>query len=116
MDAGYNALNLAFKNALFVHSTIISVTEDWVMADAGLKTLSVDQDRPWLVEAPNAVFRISEEHCPIPREQFDAQIGDRVNFVPSHCCTTMNLHDYVYFVRNSKVIDKVIITGRGKSL
>lgn len=116
MDAAYDHLNLKFKHSLFVLSTVISVTETSVMTDAGRKTVSVDQEFPRILEAPGVQLRVSEEHITLPKDALDVHVGDRVRVIPGHCCTTMNLHDYVYFVRGEKVVDKVSITSRGKSI
>ena len=32
-----------------------------------------------------------------------------------HCCTTVNLFDAIYFVRDDRVVDRVPVTSRGKS-
>lgn len=39
--------------------------------------------------------------------------GDKVDFVPSHCCTTVNLYDYMYVVRDEIVEAIWPITARG---
>lgn len=115
MDAAYEHLNLKFVNSLFVLSSVISISDGFVMVDAGRKTVSVDQEMPRLMESPTTPIRVSEEHIIIPKNALNVKLGDRVYVVPGHCCTTMNLHDYIYFVRGDEVVDKVSITSRGKS-
>ncbi|NLE31392.1 hypothetical protein GX618_03935 [Candidatus Dojkabacteria bacterium] len=41
-------------------------------------------------------------------------VGSKVLLVPSHCCTTSNLHDFIYAIRDGKVEDVWPITGRGR--
>ena len=113
MDVAYNALDLAFQNALFVLTSVISINNGRIVTDCGVKAVSVDQKTPQLREHPAAPLKISEEHCSFPEEGTHA-ISDRLHIIPGHCCTTMNLHDYVYFVRQGKVIDRVPVTSRGK--
>ena len=44
--------------------------------------------------------RLSEEHGVIAAEgDTGLAIGDRVAIIPTHCCTTVNLHPAVLFVR-----------------
>jgi 3-hydroxy-D-aspartate aldolase len=114
MDASYNRLKLNFENSLFVLATVISANENFVSTDVGLKTVSVDQVMPVLHNCP-APLRMSEEHSTVSAEELKAVVGDRVKIIPGHCCTTINLHDYLYLTRNGKVIDKLPITSRGKS-
>jgi len=42
-------------------------------------------------------------------------VGDKVDIIPSHCCTTMNTHDFVYAVRKGWVEAVWRIAARGKS-
>ena len=42
-------------------------------------------------------------------------LGDKVEIVPSHGCTTINLHDVFHVVRNGKLEAIWPISGRGKS-
>jgi D-serine deaminase-like pyridoxal phosphate-dependent protein len=44
--------------------------------------------------------------CPI-------QVGDRIEIIPSHGCTTSNLYPEMVVHRNGKVIDRWPIEGRG---
>jgi D-serine deaminase-like pyridoxal phosphate-dependent protein len=41
------------------------------------------------------------------------QPGDRVRFLPSHCCTTMNLHDRLCVTQNDVLVDVWPIAARG---
>ena len=41
-------------------------------------------------------------------------VGDKILLIPSHCCTTVNLHDLLYAVRDGKVEVGWEITGRGR--
>ena len=116
MDAAYNQLHLPFKNALFVLARVISVNEQQVVCDAGMKTVSVDQDPPVLKGYPHAALRMSEEHITVSAADCAAGMGDLLFVIPSHCCTTVNLHDHLILYRGNKVVDKVPVTSRGKSL
>lgn len=115
MDAAYNLLNLPFENSLFVLSTVMSANQYIVVADAGRKSVSIDQQMPVFRESPHAQLRISEEHSAALAAECPAAVGDKVHIIPGHCCTTVNLHDWLYLTRQGKVIDKVPVISRGKS-
>jgi len=114
MDASYNRLKLKFANSLFVLATVMSANESFVTNDAGLKAVSVDQVMP-VLRNYQSPLRMSEEHSTASTAECKAKIGDRVQIIPGHCCTTVNLHDFIYLIRKDKVIDKLPITSRGKS-
>lgn len=114
MDSSYNRLKLNFENSLFVLANIISANENVISTDAGMKTVSVDQEMP-VIHNCTSPLRMSEEHSTVSTEDFKGVVGDRVKIIPGHCCTAVNLHDYIYLTRKGKVIDKLPITSRGKS-
>ena len=115
MDAGYHALNLKFQSSLFVLTQVVSKNE-FLVTDAGTKAISVDQHPPIFRDYPDRRVKLSEEHSRISSERTDIAIGDKLLMIPSHSCTTMNLYDYMYLMRDGKIIDRVHIDGRGKSL
>jgi 3-hydroxy-D-aspartate aldolase len=62
------------------------------------------------------VLALSEEHgwvlLPGPDK---LQPGDKVRLVPGHGCTTINLHDRYYVVREGWVEDVWPVAARGRS-
>jgi len=115
MDTAYSALHLNFKNALFVLATIMSANDKLIVTDAGRKNISIDQKLPTFRDYPDLSVIVSEEHCRIPLEGHSAAVGSKLMLIPGHCCTTVNLHDFIYLVRNGKVVDRIPVTSRGKS-
>ena len=117
MDTAYNAVGLRYENSLFVLTQVMSKGE-FIVTDAGLKTISKDQTPPVFKDYPDRKVTLSEEHGRIPAEGLDdVKIGDKLLMIPSHCCTTINLHDHIYLLKNDgKVIDRICVTSRGKSL
>lgn len=115
MDVAYGKLGLEYENSLFVLSTVMRANEKVVIMDTGRKSVSVDQAMPLIPGVNSEAIKVSEEHTKLPASVLDAKVGDKISIVPGHCCTTMNLHDYVYFVRGDKVVDRVEITSRGRS-
>ena len=115
MDTGYHALDLKFQSSLFVLTQVVSQNE-FIVTDAGTKAISVDQHPPIFPDYPERKVKLSEEHGRILSEGIDIKIGDKLLMIPSHSCTTMNLYNYMYLVRKGKIVDRVHVDGRGKSL
>jgi len=116
MDTAYGELGLGFENALFVLATVLAVKDGRVVTDAGLKSVSTDQKPPVYREYPGVAVDLSEEHSVLQGCEVQHRVGDRLHLIPSHCCTTVNLHEYIYFVRGGKVVDRVPVSSRGKSV
>ncbi len=114
MDAAYRAVGAEFDHALSVLATVMDSYSDHATTDVGIKAISTDQRPPFFLEYPDTNIRFSEEHCKL--FTLDCKPGQKLHMVPSHCCTTINLYDWLYLVRGGKVVDKVPVTGRGKSI
>lgn len=137
MDMRYGSTaGVDFKNSLAVVATITSHPEpDLYICDAGLKSMT--QEFGMVGTLPSyglEVANMSEEHVSLrPDEnpeglpgmsELDEKyakpakkplgVGDQILLIPSHCCTTVNLHDILYVVRDGKVEDVWRITGRGR--
>ena len=89
-----------------------------MITDAGLKSVTPEHGMP-LVKGRDdlEVHALSEEHGRLrtrsgPCE--DLEIGDLLEFIPGHGCTTVNLHDRIYALRNGKVEAIWEISARGK--
>ncbi len=115
MDAAYGKLGLEYENSLFVLATVMKANENFVIMDTGRKSVSVDQAMPLIPGCNCEQIQVSEEHMKLPTYALKAKVGDKISIVPGHCCTTMNLHEYIFFVRGDKVVDRVQITSRGRS-
>ncbi|MCE5197116.1 MAG: DSD1 family PLP-dependent enzyme [Negativicutes bacterium] len=116
MDASYGKMQLPFEQALFVLTTVISSGEHWVVTDAGVKSVGVDQGNPVFVGFdPAAPVNMSEEHGAICLEINNCKINDKIFYIPGHSCTTANLHDKIYLVHGDQVVDRFLITSRGKA-
>ena len=115
MDMAYRKVGAPFSHSLFVLASVMDKRDDAVITDAGAKSVSVDQKTPAFFGYEDLPVEMSEEHsavyAPLP-----LRVGDRMKLIPGHCCTTINLHDWLYFVRGDKVVDRVPIVGRGHSL
>ena len=41
--------------------------------------------------------------------------GDKLRYVPGHCCTTINIFDRMYAIEGEEVVDCWQVTSRGKA-
>jgi D-serine deaminase-like pyridoxal phosphate-dependent protein len=117
MDSQYGDVqDVRFENALTVLATVLSVRESWAVVDAGRKSLS-DDGGPLHAIGVDAEFRIAgDEHGKL---LFGAAptvaLGATLQFVPSHCDTTINLYDEYVVHRSGTVVDRWPIPGRGRT-
>jgi D-serine deaminase-like pyridoxal phosphate-dependent protein len=118
-DVSYLGVMDDFRPSLSVLSTVVSrPAKDRIITDMGLKAASIDQELPQPVEAPGVqVKKLSEEHCYLTVDDpaIELAVGDRIAFLPGHVCTTINLHERYYGVRNGLVEVVWEIAARGKS-
>lgn len=118
MDARYAKVTPEFAQALFCVATIVSRPRKGVaIGDAGMKSLTTEFGMPeaWGI-AGAKVEKLAEEHTilGVRGKGERLAVGDRMLIVPSHGCTTFNLHDRVYGVRKGRVECEWAILGRGK--
>jgi D-serine deaminase-like pyridoxal phosphate-dependent protein len=70
-----------------------------------------------ICEDPQAIFAaLSEEHghLDISSSGRKYKVGERLRVLPNHVCTAVNMHDYLYGVRNGEVEKVWEIAARGK--
>jgi D-serine deaminase-like pyridoxal phosphate-dependent protein len=119
MDTLYRDAGLPFENALRCRSTIISrPAPDRAVCDAGGKTMSHDGGPPEIEDRPGVRYvRGSDEHGSIAVDPAlldrELRVGDVVTILPSHICTTVNLHDVYAGIRAGKVEAVWPIEARG---
>ncbi|HZS91282.1 MAG TPA: DSD1 family PLP-dependent enzyme [Chloroflexota bacterium] len=108
MDANYRAIEgmEAFAPSLSVLATVMSrPTPARVIVDAGLKAMGSEYAAAELLDFPQArCAYLSEEHgtFDFPSDP-GLRIGDKVRVLPPHGCTTSNLHDRYYALRDGNV-------------
>src|SRR6266705_2247357 len=123
MDTDYrNALGPVYSNALTILSTVISrPAPNRAVVDAGLKSLSIDSGMPEPKGLAGVKYRPGgDEHGILTWDEsvepanIKLEVGDRIEFIPSHIDTTINLHDYYYAYRNGKLEAIWPVSARGK--
>jgi D-serine deaminase-like pyridoxal phosphate-dependent protein len=104
--------------ALTVLSTVISKpAADRAVVDAGSKSISMDTDRLPIAKHRDDLSyeRASEEHGWLTLDGAnDLAVGDRVEFIPPHVCTTVNLHDTLLGHRDGEIRSVWDVQARGK--
>jgi D-serine deaminase-like pyridoxal phosphate-dependent protein len=117
MDDVYSRSDLPFRNSLSILTTVIHKRPGMAITDAGMKVCSTDHGGPSVKGRPNLRIAdgLSEEHGEVLDEQDELKYLQKIEYVPSHCCTTVNLHDHLYCVRKGMLEAVWPISGRGKS-
>jgi D-serine deaminase-like pyridoxal phosphate-dependent protein len=110
MDTYYGNRGHPFRQACTVLATVISMSDRYAVADAGLKTQGMDHGKP-AIDGAEVLF-LSDEHITFASPTRLA-VGDRVNVIPAHIDPTMAMHEVAWVVRGDDVIDRWPIDLRG---
>jgi len=116
MDAKYRSVGLPFENALTILSRVVGLRgDDVAITDGGLKTMTSEFGMPAVIHPDSwEMERLAEEHGFLRRKGGSAlAVGDLVELVPSHGCTTINLHDQYYVTRRGRFEAVWPIAARG---
>jgi len=112
MDSFYHTVRPEFVCCRWVEATIISAAVDRAVADVGLKGMGCDFGPPAVIGFPKVdVPYVAEEHTPI--NGLKAAVGERVRLIPTHGCTTNNLHRRMWVSRDGIIEDVWPIEGSG---
>jgi D-serine deaminase-like pyridoxal phosphate-dependent protein len=96
-----------YRQALTLLTTVITVRERYAVCDAGMKSLSGDIGPSFSRDGSFKAARLSEEHGTLTGPGIaNLRPGDRVELVPSHGDTTLNMHDVYNVTRNGELIDQ----------
>ena len=105
MDGRYKATRPDLgRPALTLLTTVISRHGDYAVIDAGMKSLTNEFGPPAGKDLPVKVSRLSEEHGTLTVNGADIQPGMKIEIIPSHGDTTLNLHSEYYVVRGEEVV------------
>ena len=115
MDLEYDKLGLKFDQALTVLTTVIHKRDGFAVTDAGIKTCAVDQGLPIIKGYPDIAVNMNEEHGLLGDTSNMLRLGQKVEYIPGHCCSTVNLNDVYHCVRGGYLEAVRPIPGRGKS-
>lgn len=127
----FNDLNTVASGACSLEECAASVLvtvvsragEERMIVDGGSKTFSSDRlssggtGHGRVMEAPGAAFhKMNEEHgfVDLSSAERSFEIGEKIRIIPNHICVAVNLHEYVYGVRDGIVEEVWNVEGRGK--
>jgi D-serine deaminase-like pyridoxal phosphate-dependent protein len=122
---GFRTVNdVYFKPSLTVLTHIIgSNFPDRIITDAGLKVMSSGFGAPQVKVGDDLLdcesVSLSEEHGTIrfkegSEERLRLKWGQKLEYVPSHCCTTVAQHDNIYVIKDGRLAAVWPVTTRGK--
>jgi D-serine deaminase-like pyridoxal phosphate-dependent protein len=118
MDAQYAAVGGAdYENALTVLTTVISRPRpDKAVVDAGLKAVTPEFGDPTVLAQGAKWFDFSEEHGEVTVDgpAQDLRIGDKLELIPRHGCTTVNLYDTYHVIEDGALTDVWRVAARGR--
>jgi D-serine deaminase-like pyridoxal phosphate-dependent protein len=120
MDSTYRTVRREFESSLTLLSSVVSrPVPERIVLDTGLKTVTKEFGWPTPLDAESVSVRyLSEEHGVLDLAEPEAvpwRAGDRVRLLPSHCCTTVNLHDTLYVIQDDRLVDLWPIAARGRA-
>jgi D-serine deaminase-like pyridoxal phosphate-dependent protein len=116
MDRQYHRLAPEFDIALSVLVRVISRPgADKAVLDLGVKGAGGEFGVPAIRDFPEVEvpFFLAEEHCVVLKSP-DWGIGQLLHLIPSHACTTCNLHREMVVHENGLVVDVWPIEASGK--
>ncbi|SDM71646.1 D-serine deaminase, pyridoxal phosphate-dependent [Fictibacillus solisalsi] len=113
--------------AAAIHVTVVSKPSDSLLiVDGGSKTFATDVQPvqpPIFLNGfgeikghPEMLLeRLTEEHGMVEvHGETDVQIGDVLQIIPNHICSTVNLHNDVFLKNEDGTLEKQAVLGRGK--
>lgn len=118
MDWFYQDIRPEFKQAMSILATVISrPNPSKIIIDVGRKGTGSEWGPPRVRNLPGSQVTgfNSEEHSTIviPPET-PVKVGDKIEIIPSHGCTTSNLYSEFVAYENDAIIGRWPIEGRGK--
>ena len=118
MDGKYKQVGAEFEYALTILVTVISrPSAEIAVIDAGLKGMTSEFGLPTVLVEGATLMGLSEEHgkMTLSGAARDLKAGDKIEILPSHGCTTINLYENFHVMEDDRLKDIWKIVGRGKS-
>lgn len=116
MDLKFKNMGMPFDCAVTLLTSIISNPGPGKFTvDAGMKAISQEYGLPRAKLDGTQLVHLYEEHCLLENKTNGQQLrlGDKVELIPTHGCTTINLHNQFYCVRNGYLEAVWKISARG---
>jgi D-serine deaminase-like pyridoxal phosphate-dependent protein len=106
MDSHNKSFGLDFEQAVTVLTTVISRPDKTrAIIDAGKKSISCDEGISSFTRQGLTLHTLNEEHghVRIDDPDTDLSVGDKLEIVPIHGCTTIPIYDHYILIRNNHV-------------
>jgi len=116
-----------FKEALTVLTTVISIPphqKELAYTDCGVKNIAHENTADYTkstfpkikgeLGSSLSVCSLSEEHGHLKGDTKKLRIGDKLEFIPAHCCTTPPRYDVAHIVSGDRVLGVWPILARGR--
>jgi D-serine deaminase-like pyridoxal phosphate-dependent protein len=120
MDINYskNEVDAAaprFEHSLFVLTSVVSLRQDRVTLDAGLKAFSTDAGPAQPTFSGWRVRTVTDEHTVLMKvdDGVPVKIGDKALLMPGRCDPTVNMHDWIVAIRGNQVEALLPVDARG---
>jgi D-serine deaminase-like pyridoxal phosphate-dependent protein len=116
MDVMYRRLTPEFELAMSIAARVISRARPGVaVLDVGLKGLGSEfgPPRPKHHLDDDITVSLAEEHC-IVRDEPGWKLGQMVELIPSHACTTCNLYREMIAHEAGRVVDVWPVAASGR--
>jgi len=106
-----------FETAISILTSVVSrATPDRLIVDTGWKSASCDSGMPAVKGLEGASFTFAgDEHGKISAPSAQIKPGEKLELVPSHCDTTVNLYDDYFCLRNGRVEAVWPVAARGRT-
>ncbi len=116
MDWRYAQMVPQFEVALSVLTRVISKRPGAAVLDVGVKGAGAEFGPPRIKGYPQVEipFFLSEEHCVVHHAPHQWHVGQALELLPSHCCTTSNLHRRFHVHEDGRVVDVWPIEASGR--
>ncbi|MEE2675255.1 MAG: alanine racemase [Myxococcota bacterium] len=112
MDTAYSKLGFPLRQALFLWCSVISVADNFAVADGGLKSLGMDHGNPGLPDGK--LWFCSDEHITFaPAEDAPVKVGDKLRLVPAHVDPTIAYHEQIQLISGETTVDTWPVDLRG---
>jgi D-serine deaminase-like pyridoxal phosphate-dependent protein len=111
------AAHSPFANSLSVLAGVVSrPLADRAVLDVGWKAASSDSGPPALKDSGLAIEFAGDEHSLVTgAAAAPLKVGSKVELIPSHCDTTVNLYDRYHVIRSGVVEAVWPVAARGRS-
>lgn len=118
-DASYKQRAAEFDPALTLLTTVISKPEKNIaVIDIGLKSATFDDVMPPQAKGVEgiSIYEAHEEHVVLNVEgpAADLRVGDKIEMIVGHACTTVNLHERYFGIRRGVLETVWDIPARGR--